>query len=433
MKAITINNNYTQCNIPEKIFNELEGTVKEETKRAFDVLTARTGAGNDFLGWIDLPDSIDEQLITKIQNDVNRLKDKVDVVVAIGIGGSYLGAKAIVEALKPASKETGYPELIFAGCNLNGLYISNLLKLLDDKDYCVIVISKSGTTTEPAISFRLLKQHLENKYGTVEAASRIIAITDGVKGTLHGIATANGYSSYVIPDNVGGRFSVLTPVGLVPVAFAGYDIRSLIEGAKVMRKICLNYNEDNVAVKYAFIRHCLHQYKYNVEVFVNYLDHLNYISEWWKQLYGESEGKDEKGIFPASVSFTTDLHSLGQFIQGGSRLLYETVLNVENIAKDVTVPFVDDDVDGLNYIAGKSIHEVNKTAMQATIEAHSQDGCVPNIIINVPEINEFYLGQLLYMFEFACGISGYMFNVNPFNQPDVEAYKKNMFRLLGKK
>ena len=429
MKPISINTQFTKNSFPY----QLSDAVDVETQKAYHTLTTQSGEGSDFLGWINLPSEIDNNLLSHINEDVKRLKAKADVIIIIGIGGSYLGARAVIEALNPIKKNHSYPEIIFSGNNLNGLTMNNLLIQLSKCDYALVVISKSGTTTEPAIAFRILSQHLVKKYGAKEAASRTIAITDKTKGTLKNISDMNHYSEYVVPDNIGGRYSVLTPVGLVPIALGGFDINKLILGAKDMSLTC--NDKDNftksLAYKYALTRNILYAIGYNIEILVNYLDHLNYLSEWWKQLYGESEGKEEKGLFPASVSFTTDLHSLGQFIQGGSKILFETVLHVDKISKDVTVPFIDGDIDGLNYLAGKTMHGVNKVAEQATISSHF-DGKIPNIIIKIPKINEYYLGQLIYMFEFACGISGYVINVNPFNQPDVEGYKKNMFRLLGK-
>ena len=360
------------------------------------------------------------------------------MLVVIGIGGSYSGARAAIEFLRHnfynmVSKEIRKtPEIYFVGNSISSTYIKHLIDVIGDRDFSVNIISKSGTTTEPAIAFRIFKELLEKKYGKAEASKRIYATTDKARGALKGLATEEGYESFVVPDDVGGRFSVLTAVGLLPIAVSGADIEKLMEGAASGRELALEKPfEENDALKYAAIRNILHRKGKSVEVLANYEPSLHYVSEWWKQLYGESEGKDQKGIFPAAVDLTTDLHSMGQFIQDGSRIMFETVVNVEKSQEELYIQEEKEDLDGLNYLAGKSIDFVNKSAMNGTILAHT-DGSVPNLMVNVPEQNEFYLGQLFYFFEFACGVSGYISGVNPFNQPGVESYKKNMFALLGK-
>ena len=361
------------------------------------------------------------------------------MLLVIGIGGSYLGARAAIEFLRHSfynsvSKEIRKtPEIYFVGNSISSTYIRHLIDVIGDRDFSINMISKSGTTTEPAIAFRVFKEMMEMKYGKKEAAGRIYATTDRAKGSLKGLATEEGYESFVVPDDVGGRFSVLTAVGLLPIAVSGADIDKLMEGAADGRKKALEAEyEDNDALKYAAVRNILHRKGKSVEILANYEPSVHYVSEWWKQLYGESEGKDQKGIFPASVDLTTDLHSMGQFIQDGSRIMFETVINVETSREEITINEEPVDLDGLNYLAGKSVDFVNKSAMNGTILAHT-DGQVPNLMIDaVPEVSEFYLGQLFYFFEFACGVSGYLLGVNPFNQPGVESYKKNMFALLGK-
>ncbi|MDR2084859.1 MAG: glucose-6-phosphate isomerase [Bacteroidales bacterium] len=425
MNTISINNEYFKEFIPLELYD----VIIDELYSAFDTLINKTGEGKEFTGWINSPElTIESSVINDIMEQISQVKKKIDSLVVVGIGGSYLGAKAIIDALKPQLKPD--IKIHFAGNDINGQNLHNLLINLDNEDYALIVISKSGTTLEPAIAFRIIKQHAENKYGT-KVFERIITITDEKKGTLHKTTLENNYKSYVIPDDIGGRFSVLTPVGLVPLAFAGINIEELVKGANDMSKICRNEKDisKNPALQYAMARYCLYALGFDVEIFVTYLSQLNSFGEWWKQLFGESEGKNGKGLFPASVSFTTDLHSLGQFIQSGSKILFETILHVENISNDVSIPKIENDFDGLNYLAGKTLHQINKTAEKATVQAHVEGG-VPNIIINVPNISEYYLGQLIYLFEFACGIGGYMLNVNPFDQPGVENYKKNMFKLL---
>lgn len=395
-----------------------------------------TGAGNDFLGWTDLPTRLSESLIDDINATAKSLQDECEVVVAIGIGGSYLGAKAVIEALSDSfaayRHEPKSTKVVFAGQNIGEDYLFELMDYLSDKKFGIIVISKSGTTTEPAIAFRLLKEMLERKEGKATAAKRIVAITDAHRGALRQLATEEGYKTYVIDDNVGGRFSVLTPVGLLPIAVAGYDIKALVGGAAAMEADTKSASYDsNMALLYAAVRNALYRSGKKIEILVNYNPKLHYFGEWWKQLYGESEGKDHKGIFPAAVDNSTDLHSMGQWIQDGERTIFETVLSVEAPEHETLIPTDNDNLDGLNYIAGKRVDQVNKMAELGTRIAHV-DGGVPNLRITIPALREEYLGQLIYFFEKACGISGYMLGVNPFNQPGVEDYKRNMFALLEK-
>jgi glucose-6-phosphate isomerase len=400
-------------------------------------LLNKTGKGNDFLGWVDLPLKSDREIFSRIESDVERLRKISEIFVVTGIGGSYLGARAVIEALGHSFydllEERKFPYVVYAGHHLSEDYIAELLEILDKKNYSLAVISKSGTTTEPAIAFRILKNHLEKKYGKAGARERIIAITDKQRGALKGLSDKEGYPTYVVPDDVGGRYSVLTPVGLLPIAMAGFDIRKLVQGAADMEAFCRSARTigENPVMAYVAARNALYRSGRNVEILVNYLPNLVYLTEWWKQLYGESEGKEGKGIFPAGVSFTTDLHSMGQYIQDGMRIIFETVISVENNKKEVAIPLAEDDADGLNYLAGKRIGYVNHMAEKGTVMAHV-DGGVPNIRIVVPEISEYVMGQLIYFFELACGLSGYLLGVNPFDQPGVEAYKKNMFELLGK-
>lgn len=413
-------------------------SMKAAVLAARDTLENKKGAGNDFLGWIDLPEDYDKEEFARIQKAAEKIQSDSEVLVVIGIGGSYLGARAAIEFLRHCfynsvdKKVRKTPEIYYAGNSISGTYLSQLIETIGDRDFSVNVISKSGTTTEPAIAFRIFKEMLENKYGKEEAARRIYATTDRAKGALKGLATEEGYETFVVPDDVGGRFSVLTAVGLLPIAASGADIEKLMEGARSMRKLCLETEvEKNDAVQYALIRNILHAKGKSVEVLANYEPIFHYVGEWWKQLYGESEGKDQKGIFPAAVDLTTDLHSMGQFIQDGSRIMFETVMELENPALDITVKEEEKDLDGLNYLAGKTMDFINKSAMRGTQLAHT-DGNVPNLVIRIPEQSEFSLGELFYFFEYACGISGYLLGVNPFNQPGVESYKKNMFALLGK-
>lgn len=418
------------------ITSEELSNISKETLAAKETLISCTGKGNDFLGWIDLPKTLSPEIVSSIKKDVEVLTPKSKLFVVVGIGGSYLGARAVIEALQSefaSMEKSGHPYVIYAGHTLSEDYYHQLLQMLDSHDYAVAVISKSGTTTEPAVAFRIIKAHLEHKYGKANAAERIIAITDARRGALHDIAQQEGYQTYVIPDNVGGRFSVLTPVGLLPIAMAGYDIDKLLKGACDMRDICINNNtlEDNPALMYAAIRNLLYRKGRKVEILENFVPNLKYISEWWKQLYGESEGKEGKGILPHSLSFTTDLHSMGQYVQEGERLMFETVLSVAQPHNRVEIPMDAQNLDGINYLVGKSLTEINHNAELGTILAHV-DGGVPVLRIEIPTVDEYVLGQLIYFFEFACGVSGYMLGVNPFDQPGVEAYKKNMFRLLGK-
>ena len=430
-------------NLSVKMADSLENTYQKSLNEiTAEVLSAREhllkgdAAGNDFLGWVNLPEDYDKAEYARIKADVARLSAKSKVFVVIGIGGSYLGARMVIEALQSefASMVRGSkPYVVYAGHTLGEDYYSQLLTLLDHEDYSVAVISKSGTTTEPAVAFRIIKAHLENKYGKSEASQRIVAITDARKGALHDIAVKEGYPMYVIPDNVGGRFSVLTPVGLVPIAMAGFDTDRLMQGARDMRKICIEKNtlEENPALKYAAIRNVLYRSGIKVEMLVSSLPNLRYLAEWWKQLYGESEGKEHKGLLPHSLSITTDLHSMGQYVQDGERLMMETMIRVKEPATHVPVPTDEKNLDDINYLVNKSLTEINDCAMRGTIEAHLSGG-VPVMEIGVERVDEYVLGQLIYFFEFACGVSGYTLGVNPFDQPGVEAYKKNMFRLLGK-
>ncbi|MGL4345251.1 MAG: glucose-6-phosphate isomerase [Cellulosilyticaceae bacterium] len=412
---------------------------KNQVELAHTMLHEKTGAGNDFLGWVDLPVNYNKNEFERIQAAATKIQNDSDVLIVIGIGGSYLGARACIEALSHtfynalAKEQRKTPEIYFVGNNISGTYLKHLLEVCEGKEVSVNVISKSGTTTEPAIAFRVFKKFMENKYGKQEAKNRIFATTDEARGALLTLAKEEGYETFVIPDDVGGRFSVLTAVGLLPIAVAGIAIDELMAGADAGR---VEYAEadinQNPCYQYAAVRNALLRRNKSVEIMVNYEPALQYFGEWWKQLYGESEGKDQKGIYPSSVNFSTDLHSLGQYIQDGQRFLFETVLNVQSPKLDVTLEEEDVDLDGLNYLAGKTMDFVNKKAFEGTLLAHV-DGGVPNIIISIPELTAFNLGKLIYFFEKACGISGYLLGVNPFDQPGVEEYKKNMFALLGKK
>ena len=413
-------------------------SMKKIAEAAKAELLGREGAGNDFLGWIDLPVDYDKEEFARIKKAAQKIKEDSEALIVIGIGGSYLGARAAIEFLRHsfynmAPKEVRKtPEIYFAGNSISSTYMKHLIEVIGDRDFSVNIISKSGTTTEPAIAFRIFKELLEKKYGKEEAAKRIYATTDKARGALKKLADEEGYEEFVVPDDVGGRFSVLTAVGLLPIAVSGADIDKLMEGAASGREMAMNNAfEENDALLYAAVRNILHRKGKGVEVLANYEPSLHYVYEWWKQLYGESEGKDQKGIFPASVDLTTDLHSMGQFIQDGSRIMYETVLNVEDSREEIIIGEEPTDLDGLNYLAGKNVDFVNKSAMNGTILAHT-DGNVPNLIVNIPGQDEFSLGQLFSFFEFACGVSGYILGVNPFDQPGVESYKKNMFALLGK-
>lgn len=413
-------------------------SMKKLALDAKELLVSKKGAGNDFLGWIDLPVDYDKEEFDRIKKAAEKIKSDSEVLLVIGIGGSYLGARAAIEFLRHSfynvvSREIRKtPEIYFVGNSISSTYIRHLMDVIGERDFSINMISKSGTTTEPAIAFRVFKAMMEKKYGKEEAAKRIYATTDKAKGSLKNLATEEGYETFVVPDDVGGRFSVLTAVGLLPIAVSGADIDKLMEGAQAGRKAALEASfEDNDAVKYAAVRNILLRKGKAIEILANYEPSVHYVSEWWKQLYGESEGKDQKGIFPASVDLTTDLHSMGQFIQDGSRNMFETVINIEKSREEIILEEEPVDLDGLNYLAGKNVDFVNKSAMNGTILAHT-DGQVPNLMVTVPEVNEFYLGELFYFFEFACGVSGYLLGVNPFNQPGVESYKKNMFALLGK-
>ncbi len=420
--------------IREDEVNYFEGFIKV----AHEMLHNKTGAGNDFLGWVDLPVAYDKDEFSRIKKAAEKIKSDSDVLIVVGIGGSYLGARAAIEMLSHSfynvlpKSERKTPEIYFVGNNISSTYVADLFEMIKGKEVSVNVISKSGTTTEPAIAFRLLKEYMEQKYGKQEAAKRIYATTDKARGALKKLADEEKYETFVIPDDVGGRFSVLTAVGLLPIAVSGASIDKIIEGAQSGYKLYSNTNiKENDAYAYAAVRNALYRKNKTIEIMVNYEPSLHFMSEWWKQLYGESEGKDQKGIFPAGVDFTTDLHSMGQYVQDGLRNIFETVISVEKPRKSVVIKEDKDNLDGLNFLSGKDMDYVNKRAMEGTLLAHT-DGGVPNLIITVPELNEFYFGQLVYFFEKACGISGYLLGVNPFDQPGVEAYKKNMFALLGK-
>jgi glucose-6-phosphate isomerase len=433
MQKISIDFSKTKGFIADGAVQQIEKEVLAAQQKLHD----KSGAGNDFLGWLNLASSITAEHLKEVKATAERLSKQSEVVVVVGIGGSYLGARAVIDALSNSfdflQSERKAPVVVYAGQNIGEDYTAELLDLLSNKDFSVVVISKSGTTTEPAIAFRLLKELLEKKYPAAEVKERIVAITDASKGALRTLADREGYQTYVIPDDVGGRYSVLTPVGLLPIAIAGLDIEQLVKGAVDMETATapgVAYDQ-NPSTLYAAVRNLLYQKGKTTEILVNYHPKLHFLAEWWKQLYGESEGKENKGIFPAAVDFTTDLHSMGQWIQEGERNIFETVISVEGANRKLEVPSDKDDLDGLNYLAGKRIDEVNKMAELGTLVAHV-DGGVPNIRISVPQLNEYYIGQLIFFFEKACGISGYVLGVNPFDQPGVEAYKKNMFALLGK-
>jgi len=413
-------------------------SIKPAVLDAAKRLKEKTGDGKDFLGWIDLPVNYDKEEFARIKKAAEKIRNDSDILFVIGIGGSYLGARAAIDFVKhsfyndlPKEKRKA-PQIYYVGNSMSGAYIEELIDLIGDKDFSVNVISKSGTTTEAAVAFRVFRELTEKKYGKEGAAKRIYSTTDKARGALKTLSDEEGYECFVIPDDVGGRFSVLTAVGLLPIAASGADIDKLMEGAAHLREICLNNDfSENPALRYAAIRNILYRKGKSVEILANYEPSLHFISEWWKQLYGESEGKDQKGIYPASVDLTTDLHSMGQFIQDGSRLMYETVLVVEKPRRDFTLKSAENDIDGLNYLSGKTMDYVNKCAMKGTIAAHV-DGNVPTLLIEIPEQTEYHLGELFYFFEFAVGVSGYMLGINPFDQPGVEFYKANMFRLLGK-
>lgn len=406
--------------------------IQKEITAASRKLHEKTGKGNAFLGWIDLPVHYDQEEFKRILRASRRIRKQAKVLIVIGIGGSYLGSKAAIEMLTPYFQAKKKLEIVFAGNQMSSTYLSELMDYVQNKDFAVNVISKSGTTTEPAIAFRAFKKLLEQKYGVAGAQERIYVTTDKAKGALHDLSVEKGYEMFVVPDDVGGRYSVLTAVGLLPIAAAGIDIKEMMRGAKAAKRA---YKQNDVlkndAYLYAAMRNLLYRSNKAIEMLVNYEPHFTYFAEWWKQLYGESEGKDHEGIFPASASFSTDLHSLGQYIQDGRRILFETVLNVEKPTRELLIEKEANDLDGLNYLAGKSVDFVNKKAFEGTLLAH-EEGLVPNIVITVPTVDAFCFGYLVYFFELACGISGYVLGVNPFDQPGVEAYKKNMFALLGK-
>ena len=433
MKAITIDQTYVEKFVQQSELDALQPALQ----KAQQDLIQKTGKGNDFLGWVSLPDEIDDAFLTDIEETAKHLREKAKLFVVVGIGGSYLGARAVIEALQnqfaALDTERKDPFVIYAGHQLSEDYMHELLAILDKTDYAMTVISKSGTTTEPAVAFRILKNHIEKKYGKEEAKSRIVAITDKERGALKTLANKEGYKTYIVPDDVGGRYSVLTPVGLLPIAVAGFDIRNLVKGAQDMKAIVTSENTllANPAMHYAALRNVLYQHGKKVEIMVNYDPRLYFLTEWWKQLYGESEGKEGKGIFPAGVNNTSDLHSMGQYIQEGERMLFETVLSVESNRETIEIPSDSENLDGMNFVAGKRMGYVNSMAQLGTILAHI-DGGVASIKISIPEISAYTIGQLIYFYEFGCGLSGYVLGVNPFDQPGVEAYKKNMFKLLGK-
>ncbi|NCJ13668.1 glucose-6-phosphate isomerase [Staphylococcus pseudintermedius] len=417
-----------------KFFGQHELDQQQDAVKAIHrTIHEGTGAGSDFLGWVDLPVNYDKEEFSRIKEAAKQVQSHSDVLVVIGIGGSYLGARSAIEMLTPAfKKDSEYPEIIFAGNHLSSSYLQSLIDYLADKDYSVNVISKSGTTTEPAVAFRIFKKLLEERYGKEEAVKRIFATTDQAKGALKQLATNEGYETFVVPDDVGGRFSVLTAVGLLPIAVAGIDIDAMMGGAaKAREELSSDDLSSNIAYQYASIRNILYNKGYTTEMLINYEPSLQYFNEWWKQLFGESEGKDLKGIYPSSANFTTDLHSLGQYVQEGRRFLIETVLKVENPEHDITIEEDADDLDGLNYLAGKTVDEVNTKAFEGTLLAHT-DGGVPNMVVKLPRLDAETYGYVVYFFELAVAMSGYQLGVNPFNQPGVEAYKQNMFALLGK-
>ena len=411
---------------------------KEQVENIHKELHKRTNDEKDFVGWLELPTNYNKKEFTKIKKDAKKIKKESDILIVIGIGGSYLGARAVIESLTSSfnnmltENQRKYPQILYVGNNLSPNYINELIEYIGDKDFSVNVISKSGTTTEPAIAFRIFREILENKYGIDEARSRIYVTTDKERGALKTLADNEGYEQFVIPDNVGGRYSVLTAVGLLPIATAGIDIDKLMQGAQNAQE---RYNDSNLkyneCYQYAVVRNILYKIYKNTEILLNYEPKMHYFTEWWKQLYGESEGKDQKGIFPAGVDFTTDLHSMGQYIQEGRRNLFETVISIEKPKSDITINKDEDNLDGLNYLSGKTLDYVNKKAMEGTIKAHVS-GDVPNILINIEKLDEEHIGELIYFFEKACAMSGMILGVNPFNQPGVEEYKKNMFKLLKK-
>ncbi|MEH7403417.1 MULTISPECIES: glucose-6-phosphate isomerase [Bacillaceae] len=412
--------------------------LRDAVKLFHHTIHEKTGAGSDYLGWVELPNDYDKEEFSRIQKAAEKIKSDSDVLLVIGIGGSYLGARAAIEMLQhsffniASKEERKAPQVFFVGNNISSTYMQDLIQVLKDKDFSINVISKSGTTTEPAIAFRIFRKLLEEKYGVEEAKHRIYATTDKARGALKTVADEKGYETFVIPDDVGGRYSVLTAVGLLPIAAAGIDIEQMMKGAQdAYREYNSSELEDNQAYQYAVVRNVLYNKGKTIEMLVNYEPSLQYFGEWWKQLFGESEGKDQKGIYPSSANFSTDLHSLGQYVQEGRRDLFETVLSVENPRHELTIELEDNDSDGLNYLAGKTVDFVNKKAFEGTILAHA-DGGVPNLIVSLPKLDEYTFGYTVYFFELACAMSGYLLGVNPFDQPGVEAYKKNMFALLGK-
>ena len=429
---ITLNYSKTQGIVSPSDINALKGRAEQ----SLSLLRSGQGAGSDFVGWLRLPSQAGAADISALTEAAQRLCGQSDVIVAAGIGGSYLGAKAVIEALSHSFEclrpSRSRPHILFAGQNISEDYMSELMETLNGRRLSCIVISKSGTTTEPAVAFRIIKKHMERQYGRAEAAERIVAVTDRSRGALRAMADREGWQTFVIPDDVGGRFSALTPVGLLPIACAGIDIAQLLKGAADAQQALLSAPfEENIALKYAALRNCLYERGKKIEILANFNPKLHSFAEWWKQLFGESEGKDGKGIFPASADFTTDLHSLGQYIQSGERILFETFVSVASPDSRLDIPADDADLDGLNYLAGKRIDEVNKMAALGTQMAHA-DGGVPVIEVGIPALTPYSIGELMYFFELSCGISGYMLGVNPFDQPGVEAYKKNMFALLGK-
>ncbi len=433
MGLISLNLAKAQGFVPEGMPEKM----KEKGKAAQEELLSRGGRGNEFTGWIDLPEAYDRQEFERIQKAVGKIRSDSDVLLVIGIGGSYLGARAAIEFLGHSfynelpKEKRGGPEIYFLGNQMSGTYAKEIMDVIDGKDFSINIISKSGTTTEPAIAFRIFKEIMENRYGKTESAKRIYATTDKSKGALKTLADAEGYETFVVPDDIGGRFSVLTAVGLLPIAVSGADIEKLMQGALDQRNELLSNKESNAALDYAVYRNIFREDGKEVEILANYEPGFHFVAEWWKQLYGESEGKEHKGLFPAAVDLTTDLHSMGQYIQDGNRILMETVLDLNEQRAHMDIKAQEDDLDGLNYLAGKSMDFVNKNAMNGTILAHN-DGGVPVLVVNVPSQDEHSLGALFYFFEYACGISGYILGVNPFDQPGVESYKKNMFALLGK-
>ena len=428
-----------KLNLQEAKIDEKEiMKYKSQVENIHKDLHRRANDEDDFVGWLELPTNYNKEEFKRIQKAAEKIRKESDILVVIGIGGSYLGARAVIESLSNTfenmrlNEKRKYPLVLFAGNNLSPTYLNDLIEIIGDKDFSVNVISKSGTTTEPAIAFRVFREILENKYGIDEARSRIYVTTDKERGALKTLSDMEGYERFVVPDNVGGRFSVLSAVGLLPIAAAGVDIKKLMNGARIAQEKYADSNlKYNECYQYAVVRNILYKNDKNIEILVNYEPKMHYFIEWWKQLYGESEGKDRKGLFPAGVDYTTDLHSMGQYVQDGRRNLFETVINIKKPISNLKIKIDDDNLDGLNYLAGKDLDYVNKKAMEGTIEAHVSGG-VPNIMITIDELNEENIGELIYFFELACGISGNILGVNPFNQPGVEEYKKNMFRLLEK-